>query len=354
MSEADILCDIEGACGVFTLNRPNALNALTLGMVREMMRALDRWESDAAIKTIVVKAAGEKAFCAGGDVKRLYELGKAGAYAEQLAFWREEYILNRRIKLYPKPYVALIDGIIMGGGAGIALHGSHRIAGDRFSFAMPEVGIGLFPDVGGSYFLPRLPGKAGTYFALTGARATLADGVVLGIVDAYVPSPRLPALLARLVAGESVDAAIAAEKADTPDSPLASKKHFIDGCFDQPSLDAILEAIDEAGYGGSEFALSTYDTIRAKSPTSLAIALRQMQIGADLDIDESMRMEYRIVSRVARGHDFYEGVRATLIDKDNKPAWQPAEIEALKSADIDAYFAPLDEDELAFTAPAGA
>ncbi len=350
MSDPEISCETEGRCGVITLNRPKALNALTLHMVREMAQALDRWEGDPAIQCVLVKAAEGKAFCAGADIRILHDLGKAQRYSEQLDFWREEYSLNRRIRLYPKPYVSLIDGLVMGGGAGVSAHGSHVVAGDNFSFAMPEVGIGFFPDVGATFFLPRLPGKTGTYLALTGARMSCGDAVAFGLAAAYAPSSRHAALARRLVEGEEVAAAIAAETAPPPASALAGQRHFIDGCFAAPTLAAILEEIDDAGYGGSEFALAAYDTIRAKSPTSLAIALRQMQIGGSLDIDEAMRIEFRIVSRIAKGQDFYEGVRALLIDKDNRPAWRPADVELIKPADIDPYFAPLSEGELAFPA----
>lgn len=350
MSEPEITCEKTGCCGVITLNRPKALNALTLNMVREMARALDLWESDPAIGCVLIRAAGDRAFCAGADIRVLYELGRAERYADQLGFWREEYSLNRRIKLYPKPYVALIDGIVMGGGAGVSVHGSHRVAGDTYGFAMPEVGIGFFPDVGATFFLPRLPGKLGVYLALTGARMTSGDAVAFGLADAYVPSARHAALAQRLIDGEGVAAAIAAESAPPPNSVLIGQRHFIDGCFAAATLPAILEEIDDAGYGGSEFALATYATIRAKSPTSLAIALRQMQIGAKLDIDEALRTEFRIVARIAKEHDFYEGVRATIIDKDNHPHWSPAEIEMIKPGDIDPYFAASPEGELEFPA----
>jgi enoyl-CoA hydratase len=351
MSDPEITCEKIGHCGVITLNRPKSLNALTLNMVRGMARALDQWESDCEVACVLIRASGDRAFCAGADIRALYELGCAGLYADQLVFWREEYALNRRIKLYPKPYVALIDGIVMGGGAGVSVHGSHRVAGDKFSFAMPEVGIGFFPDVGATYFLPRLVGKVGVYLALTGARLASGDAVAFGLASAYAPSVRHAALAERLINGEDVAAAIAAESAPPPSSALIGQRHFIDGCFKAATLPAILEEIDDAGYGGSEFALATYATIRAKSPTSLAIALRQMQIGAKLDFDEAMRSEFRIVSRVAKGHDFYEGVRATIIDKDNRPLWNPAEIEMIKPQDIDPYFAPPPEGELAFLTP---
>lgn len=350
MSEPEITCEKVGHCGVITLNRPAALNALTLNMVREIARALDLWESDPAVGCVLIRGTGDRAFCAGADIRVLYELGRAERYADQLGFWREEYILNRRIKLYPKPYVALIDGIVMGGGVGVSVHGSHRVAGDKYSFAMPEVGIGFFPDVGATFFLPRLPGKAGVYLALTGARIAGGDAIAFGLASAYTPSERHAALAQRLIDGEEISAAIAAESAPAPNSALIGQRHFIDGCFAAATLPAILEEIDDAGYGGSEFALATYATIRSKSPTSLAIALRQMQLGAKLDIEEALRTEFRIVARIAKGHDFYEGVRATIIDKDNRPRWSPAEVEMIKPGDIDPYFAPPLEGELEFPA----
>lgn len=348
MSDTEIACEIAGCCGVITLDRPEVLNALTLSMVRGIARALDEWERDPAVACVLLRAVEGRAFCAGADIKTLYEWGKAGRHEEQLGFLRDEYTLNRRIKLYPKPYVSLVDGIVMGGGAGLSMHGSHVVAGDSFSFAMPEVGIGFFPDVGATYFLPRLPGKTGCYLALTGARIGVGDAVAFGLASAFVPSVRHAALTARLVAGETIDAAIEAECAAPPEATLMGQRHFIDGCFAAATLTAILEEIDDAGYGGSEFALATYDTIRQRSPMSLAIALRQMQIGAKLDIDEALRLEFRVATRIAVGHDFYEGVRATIIDKDNRPAWCPAEVEKIVPAEIDACFAPLPSGDLQF------
>src|SRR5215207_1259711 len=214
----EVLCEKQGEAGLITLNRPRALNALNLTMVREMRRALDAWAGDPAVTRIVVQGAGEKAFCAGGDIRQLTEDLRAGKRDEALAFWREEYQLNIRIKRYPKPYISLIDGICMGGGVGVSLHGSHRVAGDRYLFAMPEVGIGFFPDVGATYALPRLPGEVGTFLALTGERVRRADALALGLATHAVPSRSLPALLDALAAGDPVDAALAA-LAEEPGEP---------------------------------------------------------------------------------------------------------------------------------------
>jgi enoyl-CoA hydratase len=348
MSEPGITCEKAGSCGLITLRRPKALNALTLKMVQEMAAALDRWENDPQISCVVITSEDGRAFCAGGDIRILYNLGKAGRYAEQLCFWREEYRLNRRIKLYPKPYLALADGIVMGGGGGLSLHGSHVIAGDNFTFAMPEAGIGFFPDVGATFFLPRLPDSTGVYLALTGARMACGDALAFDIASAYVPSMRQARLLERLTRGEAIEAAIAAERMPSPESTLRPQSELIAHCFSASALPAILTRLDDAGNAGREFARATAHTIRTKSPTSLAIALRQMQIGARLDIGEALQTEFRIASRIARGHDYYEGVRAVIIDKDNRPCWEPATIEGVDPTDIEAYFAPLSDGELEF------
>ena len=353
MSLPEVICETRGAAGLIRLNRPQALNALTLGMVRDIDRALDAWENDPAIACVVVTGEGGKAFSAGGDIRLLHDQGRAGDHAAQLDFWREEYILNRRIKLYPKPYVSLIDGIVMGGGAGVSINGSHRVAGDRFMFAMPEVGIGFFPDIGATWFLPRLPGKTGLYLALTGARAKAGDAVALGLAEVYVPSDRIEALREALIAGEAVYAAIARHSAPAPASAIVAEQAVIDSCLSGASVSDCLARLDAAG-AQSAFAAEMAGTIRTKSPTSLAISFRQMQVGGGLDMDEAMRTEFRIVSRLCRGHDFYEGVRAVIVDKDNAPRWSPADVSAVTDAEIDAYFAPLPEaEELRFGEKAG-
>jgi len=352
MSEADVISKKLGCCGLISLNRPKALNALTLSMVQEIAAALDRYERDSAVACVIITGTGGKAFCAGGDIRVLYELGSAGRHAEQLCFWREEYRLNRRIKLYSKPYAALVDGIVMGGGAGISLHGAHVIAGEKFTFAMPEVGIGFVPDIGATFFLPRLPARAGTYLALTGARMTCGDALAFKIATAHIPSARHAALIERVAGGEPVETAIAAELAPPPASELLANAELIARCFAAGTPLSILRNLDEAAHASSEFAHSAANAIRAKSPTSLAIALRQMQIGVTMDIGEALQTEFRIVARLARGTDYYEGVRAVIIDKDNRPRWSPAAIESVQPADIDPYFAPLPAGDLDFATPA--
>jgi enoyl-CoA hydratase len=342
----EIICERQGPAGVIALSRPQALNALTMPMVREMRAALDSWAGDPAVTRVVVTGAGEKAFCAGGDIRRLYELGREGRLDEALTFWREEYELNIVIKRYPKPYVSLIDGIVMGGGVGVSLHGSHRVAGERYLFAMPEVGIGFFPDVGASYALPRLPGETGTYIALTGDRIRAADALALGLATHTVRSEVLSSVREALVAGEPIDPILAEAAFDPGPAPLEPQRATIETCFSRNTLAGILECLDEAGRQGSDFALKAAQAMRQKSPMSLSIALEQMRQGATLTFEEAMKMEFRIVSRIAEGHDFYEGVRATLIDKDGRPRWDPASIEAVAPDALARHFADLGPLEL--------
>lgn len=344
--DQEIICEIRGAAGVVVLNRPKALNALSLGMVRELARALDAWENDPQVTRIVVISTSEKAFSAGGDIRWLHDCGKAGRYEDMLAFWGEEYILNHRIKTYPKPYVALIDGIVMGGGVGISLHGSHRIAGDRYLFAMPEVGIGFFPDVGATYALPRLSDGFGRFLALTGERIGAADALTVGLATHGVPSERFAELADALTGRSALDEILAAFSLQRGPGPLQAERAAIADAFGGETLPEVIARLNKAAAGGGAFAGKLLQTIATKSPTSVAIAFEQMRRGAGLDFAEAMRTEYRIVSRIARGHDFYEGVRAVVIDKDQAPRWQPATLDAIRQADIDAYFAPLGADEL--------
>lgn len=341
--EPEVLVSRQGAAGILVLNRPKALNALTLTMVRAMDGALTAWARDPAVTRVIVKGAGGRAFCAGGDIRSLHDLGRAGRQAEALAFWREEYILNRFIKRYPKPYIALIDGIVMGGGVGVSLHGSHRVAGDRFNFAMPEVGIGFFPDVGATYALPRLPFRSGTFLALTGQRIGRADALALGLATHGVASADLPAVEAALTAGEDVDAVLKAHESVIEVAPLVAQKDVIERAFSHESVPAILAALEDEA-ARSEFARTAAATMRTKSPLSMAIALEQMRQGAAMTFEDAMTTEMRIVTRIAHGTEFYEGVRALLVDKDLKPAWSPSAVDAVKGSAVAAYFAPLPDD----------
>jgi enoyl-CoA hydratase/carnithine racemase len=343
VSEAEILFDRRGAAGLVTLNRPKALNAVTHGMALALRAQLDRWADDPAVTRVVVTAAGERAFSAGGDIRHLYDLGQAGRRGEMLQFWRDEYPLNAAIKNYRKPYVALIDGIVMGGGVGVSLHGSHRVAGNRFQFAMPEVGIGFFPDVGATWFLPRLPGELGTFCALTGECFDAADAVAAGIATHRIPSARFPALLEGLTGTVSVDAVLAAFAEPPGEGKIAARRATIDRIFAANSVEDILTVLDREG---GDWAQKTAATIRTKSPLSLKIALAQVRRGKSWDFDTCMRAEFRIVSRVIEGHDFYEGVRAVIVDKDNAPVWRPATLAQVSAADVERHFAPCPGDEL--------
>ena len=339
---ADILFTRRGAAGIVTLNRPAALNAITHEMVRALARQLDAWAGDGAVTRVVVTAAGERAFSAGGDIRALYELGRAGRQDEALTFFREEYTLNTAIKRYPKPYVALIDGIVMGGGFGVSVHGSHRVAGDRFQFAMPEVGIGFFPDVGATWVLPRMPGETGAWCALTGERMKTADSVATGIATHHVRSQRFPDLLDALCGNVPVDALLAAFAEPIGEGPVTARRAAIDTLFAGDRVEDILTALDGAG---DEWARATATAMRTKSPLSLKIALAQVRRGRDWSFEDCMRVEMRIVSRIVHGHDFYEGVRAVIVAKDNAPKWQPAALGEIDDAQIERHFAPI-ADEL--------
>lgn len=344
-STTDLEIDVRGPAAVVTLNRPRQLNALSLAMVQALHPALIDMADDPSITRVVLRGAGDKAFCAGGDIRALHDLGRQGNLAESRRFWREEYLLNTDLQAYPKPIVSLIDGIVMGGGVGLSIHGSHRVAGDRTVFAMPEVAIGFFPDVGASYPLSRLPGAMGEYLAVTGERIGPADTLSLGLATHKVATADQAALLDALCSSVDVDDVLADFAAPPEEPKLLSHRAVIDATFSASTVAGILARLEEAGRS-SEFARVTAASMRKKSPTSMAIALEQIRRARTLSFREVMAMDYRIVCRVGEGHDFYEGVRAVIIDKDHTPRWQPAAVEDLDPAAIDAYFAPLGEDEL--------
>jgi enoyl-CoA hydratase/carnithine racemase len=348
MSEAEVLFENLAPAGYITLNRPKALNALTRDMCLAIKAQLDAWRDDDEIQRVVIKAAGDRAFCAGGDIRSLYESGKAGtSYARD--FYRDEYILNATIRHYPKPYIAMLRGIVMGGGVGVSVHGRYRVADESTVFAMPETGIGLFPDVGGSHFLPRMPGEIGMYLALTGTRLKTEDCIYAGVATHFVPAAKWGELGDLLLATFEDVTPLSELFAGLPEPvtrtlpSLVEHREKIDVYFAENSVEAILDVLDK---DASDWARETAKTIRSKSPTAAKLAFRQIREGKNLDFDDCMRMEFRMVSRVVEGHDFYEGVRATIIDKDQLPKWQPARLEDVSDKDIDAYFAPLGDREL--------
>jgi enoyl-CoA hydratase/carnithine racemase len=344
-TDADILFECRGVAGIVTLNRPTALNAITHEMVRALAATLAEWAKDDGITRVVLQAAGARAFSAGGDIRALYELGRAVRHAEALQFWRDEYMLNTLIKRYPKPYVALIDGIVMGGGVGISFHGSHRVLTENAVFAMPEVGIGFFPDVGGSHLLSDLGGWFGMYLGLTGTRIRYGDALWSGLATHTTKAEFQAGLIERIAETGDADLALrecfGPARRETDDATL----HKIARHFAGPSLHDIVESLEIAA-PNDDFARDTLATMKKRSPTSLNVAFRQITAGSTLSIEECMRMEFRILNRMLAGHDFYEGIRAAIIDKGDTPRWVPATLAEVKAAEIDRYFAPLGDREL--------
>jgi len=348
-SEYDILFEQKGALGVVLLSRPKALNALTHEMALALDAKLIEWADDASISAVLIKGAGEKAFCAGGDIVKLYNEGKAGG-DYPYRFYHDEYVCNARISHFPKPYVAFIDGIVMGGGVGVSVHGSHRIATERTMFAMPESGIGLFPDVGGTYFLPRCPGESGMYLGLTGNRLKAADTLYAGIATAYVNSADLAGLEASLASMTfsadphgDINQLISVYADNAGEAKLKVDQANIDQHFGFDTVEEVFASL-EADDG--EWASKTLVTLRLKSPTSLKIICKQIREGASRNIDECMQLEWRMVNRIVKGVDFYEGTRAVLIDKDQSPAWSPAALEDISKEDVESYFLPLEDGDL--------
>ncbi|MDB5409783.1 MAG: enoyl-CoA hydratase [Rhodospirillales bacterium] len=350
----EILAERRGGLVVVTLNRAKALNALSPVMCCVLDAELPGWAADPAVRAVLIRGAGGRAFCAGGDVRAIVEARKTGeAMAFGSAFFRDEYRLNRHIARFAKPWISLLDGITMGGGAGISVHGSHRIATEKLLFAMPETAIGLFPDIGANAFFNRCPGRIGLYLALAGARIGAADALYAGLATHFVPSERLGALTERIAAlnwadggaGALVDRAIAEFTAEPGPAPLAALRPAIDRCFGQATVAAILDSL--AGEP-SDWARATLETLTKASPTSLAITRRQLALGEGLSIEEVLRLDYRIALRCLDRPDFFEGVRALLIDKDATPLWQPPRLAEVTEATIDGYFQPLGADELTF------
>ena len=341
-SSEDILFEVAGGLALVTLNRPAALNALTTDMIHRFDAQLVAWENDPSVHRVAVRGAGEKAFCAGGDIRALYD-GRGTAITAD--FFRSEYRLNHRIFHYPKPYIALMDGITMGGGVGVSVHARHRIVCEATMLAMPETGIGLFPDVGATYFLPRMPGRLGAYMALTGARLRAADCLYGGIADAFVPMARHDALIEALRSDHVVDAVLRDFVADPGAAALAGQRDAIDRCFAGDTVEAVEAALEAEG---GDWAGATLKTMAGRSPTSQKIALRQIALGAGLDFDDCMRLEYRLSQHLMAGHDFFEGVRAVVIDKDQTPQWRPVRLADVSDAMVAEYFAPLGPAEITF------
>jgi enoyl-CoA hydratase len=326
----EILFEARDGIGRVTLNRPQALNALTHHMVCALDARLADWAGDDAIARVAIEGTGTRAFCAGGDIRDLHAVMGRGDATFIDTFYRDEYRLNYRIHTYPKPYVAIIDGVVMGGGVGVSIHGSRRIVTERALFAMPETGIGFFPDVGASWFLSRMPGELGMYLGLTGARLGPADALYCGVATEYVPSDRLT---------EALDGF----NADPGPPPLAEHRDAIDRCFAGDSLEAIIAALE--GQGG-DWAGATLASLAGKSPISLKVTHRQLRLGASLSFGQAMTMEFRLSQRFCAAPDFREGVRAAVIDKDRSPQWSPPSLAEVGESDVEAYFAPPEGGDL--------
>ncbi|MFF2545368.1 enoyl-CoA hydratase/isomerase family protein [Kitasatospora sp. NPDC058063] len=339
----EVILQREGRAGLIVLNRPAALNALTHGMVRTISEALDAWEGDDRVDTVVVTGAGERAFCAGGDIVAIHRAATGGDPGAVEEFWRDEYRLNARIARYPKPYVALMSGIVMGGGVGVSAHGSVRIVTESTRVALPEAGIGFVPDVGGTYLLALAPGELGTHLALTAGSVGAADALLCGLADHFVPAERLPALLDDL-AELPVHDALERNVEPAPTGALADRRGWIDSCYAAGTVEEILDRLRESGEPEAKKAV---DRIAANSPTAVKATLAALRRARALGpLEAVLDQEYRTSCAALATPDLAEGIRAQVIDKDRSPRWRPATLSAVEPATVARYFAPLGEREL--------
>ncbi len=340
---ADILIRTDGWAGRITLNRPEALNALTYEMCRAIEAALDEWRDDNAVALVIIDATGERAFCSGGDIQEMYASGRRGDYTYGRRFWTDEYRLNAKIAEYPKPYVALMQGFTMGGGVGVSCHGSHRIVGETSRIAMPECGIGLVPDVGGSLLLSRAPGRLGAYYGMTGARMNASDAIHAGFADVFVPEGDWADLIAALAKSGEADS-IEGFAAPCFDATQAGTQAEIDALFAPDSLAGITAGLRVVP---TDVAAGALTALGRNSPLSMAVTLEMIRrLGKDATIRDALRQEYRYTWRAMEHGDFLEGIRAAIIDKDRAPRWRHGDIGAVSHKEIDAMLAPLYDAEL--------
>ncbi|MCX5381552.1 enoyl-CoA hydratase/isomerase family protein [Streptomyces sp. NBC_00091] len=347
MTEDDtVLIETDGCTGLITLNRPQALNALTHSMVLRIGEALTAWEHDPAVRQVLLRGAGERGLCAGGDIRAIHADAKAGTTGS-LAFWRDEYRLNARIARYPKPYVALMDGIVMGGGVGLSAHGSVRIVTDRSRVAMPETGIGFVPDVGGTYLLSRAPGELGTHLALTGTAVGAGDALLCGLADHYLPADWLDEFTRELTAAPVAEVLTKFKGATVPEAGLAAERDWIDHCYAADTVEEIHSRLRGSGLAAAREAS---ELLHAKSPTSLKVTLAALRRARELDsLERVLEQEYRVSSAALSMPDLVEGIRAQVIDKDRRPRWSPAALVQVRGTAVDRFFAPLPDDlQLAF------
>ncbi|MFJ4210827.1 enoyl-CoA hydratase/isomerase family protein [Paenarthrobacter sp. NPDC089675] len=344
LQQEDVLFERRGHLGIVTLNRPRAVNALNAGMVKAMLQQLAAWADDDSVANVLVQGAGDRGLCAGGDIVAIYKDMLHGG-SETADFWADEYRLNALIANYPKPYVAFMDGLVLGGGVGVSAHGSVRVVTERTRTGMPETTIGFVPDVGGTLLLSRAPGEAGTHAALTGAHLSGADALFLGLADHFVPSGSLPALAEELES-TTAEAAVVRFAQVAPDSPLAAQCEWIDACYTGDDAEEIVHRLRAAGGEAAAAA----GTIEAKSPTSVKVTLESLRRVRGLSLEEALDQEYRVGLRCLSGPDFREGIRAQVVDKDRNPQWKPATLAEVTESDVESYFAPLGERELGLSA----
>ncbi|HEX4558259.1 MAG TPA: enoyl-CoA hydratase/isomerase family protein [Mycobacterium sp.] len=336
----EVLTRVDGGVGLITLNRPTAINSLNQPMVDALSAILTRWEADDAVRSVVLSGAGDRGLCAGGDVVAVYNSARADG-AEARRFWRDEYLLDGQVGRFAKPYVSLMDGIVMGGGVGVSAHANTRVVTETSKIAMPEVGIGFIPDVGGAFLLSRAPGALGLHAALTGAPFSGADAIAMGFADHYVPHSELEAFAAAIVS-DGIESALAGHAIEPPPSDLAAQRGWIDECFAGDTVEDIVAALRGHDAGPANDAANL---IASRSPIAVSVALQAVRRAAKLEtLEDVLIQDYRVSSASVRSHDLVEGIRAQIIDKDRNPKWSPATLAAVSAADIDAYFAPVDDD----------
>ena len=336
----DLLTRVDNGVGIATLNRPKAINSLNQAMVDALAEVLPVWAADDAIRAVVLDGAGERGLCAGGDVVAIYHSARAGG-AEARKFWFDEYRVNALIGAFPKPYVSLMDGIVMGGGVGVGAHGNVRVVTETTKMAMPEVGIGFIPDVGGTYLLSRAPGRIGLHAALTGSPFSGADAIALGFADHFVPHDKLAEFTADIIATD-VPTALGRHAVEPPPSALAAQRGWIDECFAAPTVAGIIAAL--RAHDAPE-AHAAADVIQTRSPIALTVTLEAVRRAGELaTLADVLVQEFRVSCASLRSHDLVEGIRAQLVDKDRNPQWSPADLAAVTTADVDAYFVDADPD----------
>jgi len=341
----DIRLDIEGAGAVVTLNRPQALNALTDAMRAQLAAAMPRWARDPQVYAVLIVSSSERAFCAGGDVREMADWGR-NRKADARRSLAAEYTLNWSLDRFVKPTISLIDGVVMGGGVGITLYGTHRVAGEGYRFAMPETGIGLFPDDGVSHVLARLPDEIGMYLALTGRSVGPADAYRLGLATHCIPAHRFAEIRAAVCDADPVDPVLDTRHEEPGPGELEPLRAAIARCFSASSVEAILERLSAETGAAATWAEGVRTELMQRAPLSLKVTYRQMRMARGLDLRAALINDFRLVCRFIEAEDFYEGVRAFLIDRDRKPRWRPERLQDVTKDMVDAYFADLGTDEL--------